>query len=115
MLLRESPVTGADKDREVYWSGSPQAIAARVEVFVLLGKRARATAHEMLLRNQTLKLSPQPHSPLALGFLNLKASFNPCFTKSTTVPSMSRRLSGSTTTLTPRSSNTASPGPISSA
>ena len=30
-----------------------------------------------------MKLSPQPHSPLALGFWNLKASFRPCFTKST--------------------------------
>jgi hypothetical protein len=48
----------ADKDREVYWRGAAQAIAMRAEVTVLLGKTGV----------QTLKLSPQPHSPLALGF-----------------------------------------------
>lgn len=36
----------------------------------------------------TLKLSPQPHSPLTFGLRNRKASFSPCFTKSTSVPSM---------------------------
>src|SRR5277367_5436840 len=59
---------------------------------------------------QTLKLSPQPHSPLALGFWNLKASLRPCLTKSTNVPSIRGRLKGSTTTFTPRASKTASSG-----
>ena len=43
-------------------------------------------------RPQTEKLSPQPHSPLTFGFLKRKASFSPCLTKSTLVPSMSARL-----------------------
>ena len=30
-----------------------------------------------------MKLSPQPHSPLMLGFWKRKASFSPCLTKST--------------------------------
>src|SRR5580658_2795607 len=59
---------------------------------------------------QTLKLSPHPHSPLALGFWNLKASLSPCLTKSTNVPSIRGRLRGSTTTFTPRASKTASSG-----
>jgi hypothetical protein len=54
---------------------------------------------EKTMHYQTLKLSPQPHSPLALGFWNLKASFRPCLTKSTTVPSISGRLAASTTGL----------------
>src|ERR1700728_258866 len=61
-------------------------------------------------RAHTEKLSPQPHSPLTLGFLKRKASFRPCFTKSTTVPSMRLRLTASTNTRTPRSSKIASPG-----
>ena len=47
---------------------------------------------------QTLKLSPQPHSPLTFGLRKLKASFSPSLTKSTSVPSISARLSRSTTT-----------------
>src|SRR2546430_3681056 len=69
--------------------------------------RGRATRPRAL---QTEKLSPQPHSPLTLGLLKRKASFRPCLTKSTIVPSMSPRLAPSTNTRTPRSSNTASPG-----
>jgi hypothetical protein len=42
--------------------------------------------------NQTEKLSPQPHSPFTLGLRKRKASFSPCFTKSTCVPSMSDKL-----------------------
>jgi hypothetical protein len=74
----------ADKDREVYWRGAAQAIAMRAEVTVLLGKTDPGF--------YTLKLSPQPHSPLALGFWNLNASFKPCLTKSTKVPSIRGRL-----------------------
>src|SRR5882762_8264189 len=59
---------------------------------------------------QTEKLSPQPHSPLTFGFLKRKASFRPCLTKSTIVPSSRPRLAPSTNTRTPRSSNSASPG-----
>src|SRR5690606_2637880 len=36
---------------------------------------------------QTLKLSPQPHSPRTLGLLNLKPSLRPSLTKSSSVPS----------------------------
>src|SRR5579871_2192227 len=61
------------------------------------------------LNAQTEKLSPQPHSPFTLGFLKRKASLRPCFTKSTTVPSINVRLAASTNTCTPRSSNTISP------
>src|SRR5215472_18155182 len=61
-------------------------------------------------KDQTEKLSPQPHSPLTFGFLKRNASFSPCFTKSTTVPSISARLAASTNTRTPRSSKIASPG-----
>ncbi|GBH08422.1 hypothetical protein KPSA1_01796 [Pseudomonas syringae pv. actinidiae] len=43
------------------------------------------TAHNK--KPQTLKLSPQPHSPRELGLLNLKPSFNPSRTKSSSVPS----------------------------
>src|SRR6185437_2721105 len=63
----------------------------------------------------TLKLSPQPHSPLTLGLRKRNASLRPCLTKSTVVPSISARLEGSTQTLTPRSSNTRSLALISSA
>ena len=48
---------------------------------------------------QTEKLSPQPHSPFTFGLRKRKASFSPCFTKSTIVPSSSPRLAASTNTL----------------
>src|SRR5262249_29943318 len=57
---------------------------------------------------QTVKLSPQPHSSLTFGLWNWKDSFRPFFTKSTWVPSRKGRLSRSTTTCTPWSSNTTS-------
>ena len=50
---------------------------------------------------QMRKLSPQPHSSLTLGFLNLKPSFSPSRAKSSSVPSMYGRLLGSTYTFTP--------------
>src|SRR6218665_1558145 len=50
---------------------------------------------------QMLKLSPQPHSPRTLGLLNLKPSFNPSLTKSSSVPSRYTRLFGSMITFTP--------------
>src|SRR3984893_14163042 len=108
----KSAPKGADKDREVYWRGALQAIRTGAEVPVLLGKAGpwlQGSDGAQRL-NQTLKLSPQPHSPLALGFWNLNASFRPCLTKSTTVPSIKARLSASTTTLTPRASKTESLG-----
>src|SRR5215472_2503841 len=61
-------------------------------------------------KDQTEKLSPQPHSPLTFGFLKRNASFRPCLTKSTTVPSINARLAVSTNTRTPRSSKIESPG-----
>src|SRR5450755_1344869 len=86
-------------------SGAPRRPARRVSL--LPGRRP---ANTPAARLQTLKLSPQPHSPVTLGFLKRKASLSPCFTKSITVPSMSVRLIGSTNTFTPRSSKTMSPG-----
>src|SRR3546814_2069316 len=38
-------------------------------------------------RFQTVKLSPQPHSPLTFGLTNLNASLSPCFWKSSVMPS----------------------------
>src|ERR1700722_8470162 len=119
--IGESAPRRADKDREVYWSRGAQAIRTTAEVPVLLGKTRSASLGlnpfraNLSGRRQTLKLSPQPHSPLAFGFWNLKASFRPCLTKSTSVPSISGRLKGSTTTFTPRASKTESSGKISSA
>src|ERR1700722_16009728 len=98
-LYGKSAPKGADKDREVYWRGALQAIRTGAEVPVLLGKTGpwlQGSDGAQRL-NQTLKLSPQPHSPLALGFWNLNASFRPCLTKSTSVPSINGRLVGSTT------------------
>src|SRR5213082_2676896 len=84
------------------------------KAFCAAGKAGCAGAGAMRARRprvlQTEKLSPQPHSPLTLGFLKRKASFRPCLTKSTIVPSRKPRLAPSTNTRTPRSSNTASPG-----
>src|ERR1700688_2524857 len=68
----KSAPKGADKDREVYWRGALQAIRTGAEVPVLLGKTGPwlQGSHPSWAReasNYTLKLSPQPHSPLALG------------------------------------------------
>ena len=43
-----------------------------------------------------VKLSPQPHSAVAFGLLNVKVSLRPCLPKSITVPSTSARLLAST-------------------
>src|ERR1700676_3781397 len=64
---RSDRLLGADKDREVYWSGRAQAIRMTTEVPVLLGK-TWICADLQTAQRQTLKLSPQPHSPLAFGF-----------------------------------------------
>src|SRR5690606_6676556 len=56
-----------------------------------------------------VKLSPQPHSALALGLRNRKASPRPWRAKSISVPSTSGRLVASTKMRTPSCSNTVSP------
>ena len=48
------------------------------------------------LSASVVKLSPQPHSAVALGLLNVKVSLRPCLPKSITVPSTSARLLAST-------------------
>jgi hypothetical protein len=64
----------AGKDREVYFSARAQAIRMTAEVPVLLGKTLAPQSYQRLevergpRTNQTLKLSPHPHSPLAFGF-----------------------------------------------
>ncbi len=48
------------------------------------------------LSASVVKLSPQPHSAVAFGLLNVKVSLRPCLPKSITVPSTSARLLAST-------------------
>ncbi|MNC90203.1 hypothetical protein D3C83_62730 [compost metagenome] len=49
--------------------------------------RGKAEKLEVVPLPQTLKLSPQPHSSLTFGLLNLKPSFKPSRAKSSWVPS----------------------------
>src|SRR5205823_6904914 len=59
--------------------------------------------------------SPQPQRSFSRGLRNLKPSFRPSRTKSSSVPSMYGRLFGSTSTLTPWPSKITSSGATSSA
>src|SRR5205085_10081531 len=67
------------------------------------------------LEVHTRKDSPQPQRSRSLGLLNLKPSFSPSRTKSSSVPSRYARLFGSISTRTPFDSNAWSSGWISSA
>src|ERR1700760_252842 len=77
-------------------------------------KRRHRPPFRSYLPAYTRNDSPQPHSSLAFGLLNLKPSFNPSRAKSSSVPSIYARLFGSTTTFTPLHSNTSSSGASSS-
>src|SRR5215831_1669655 len=80
-------------------SGIERVARRRVEAI----SPRQAEEREVVLRevDQTLKLSPQPHSSFTLGLLNLNPSFNPSRAKSSSVPSRYGMLLGSTTTVMP--------------
>src|SRR6185312_10947795 len=107
------PILGGDNEADVRQTqfGRPEARRAPSKP----GRRTKSAVGDFFPVGYTEKLSPQPHSPFTLGLRKRKASFSPCFTKSTWVPSMSDRLSASTKTFTPRSSKTRSFGWTSSA
>lgn len=56
----------------------------------------QAPAGPQALSASVVKLSPQPHSAVAFGLLNVKVSLSPCLPKSITVPSTRARLLAST-------------------
>lgn len=70
------------------------ALLAKTALFVSSGE-GRGRMPDPSLSNSdaelgryTVKLSPQPHSPLVFGLRKRNASLRPCFTKSTSVPLM---------------------------
>lgn len=74
----------------------PQSMAAEAPA----GKQQRGQAPrpgpDQALSASVVKLSPQPHSAVAFGFLNVNVSLSPCLPKSISVPSTRPRLSAST-------------------
>lgn len=88
-----SPQVNAVEQGSCQESGrKPRIIAAeRVP-----GKPGGARGRIQALSASVVKLSPQPHSAVAFGFLNVKVSLRPCLPKSISVPSTSARLSAST-------------------
>src|ERR1035438_8108256 len=81
-------------------------MAGSIGVARLAGQTVRTRKCPSFKAFQTVKLSPQPHSPRAFGFSKRKLSFSPWRTKSMRVPSIAGRLAASTNNLTPRDSNT---------
>src|SRR5437762_9615247 len=109
--VRESIRAGAVRrrvraSREVYLgslrAGNVRSAGSAGKLRVFGGPDARPEGARGSIRAassglQTEKLSPQPHSPLTFGLRKRMASFSPCFTKSTIVPSdrKSTRLNSS--------------------